>query len=225
MSRDEINTMGTVKRVAEQLGNAEELVLQAHYCAHRRAYVVRYLDAEQELATATSKNLHDALRAAVVTLATTKDQAARWVRWEHDQCDYCGGDAEVLTSAKNGYAYDGDQARCTECGLPGGITCDSESPAVVMWHDEPGCECEWCQGAAKVSQEAAPVCSALPCPHCGAPATKKRYHGDRSRIFYACSRDECVVTCSEKDEAVAVAKWNQRWPNVPDQATRGRDKA
>jgi len=69
LPREEITTMGTIKQLAEQLGNAEELVIQAHYCAHRRAFVVRYLDAENELAIATSRNLHDALRAAVVTLA------------------------------------------------------------------------------------------------------------------------------------------------------------
>ena len=60
---------------------------------------------------------------------------------------------------------------------------------------------------------AAPLCSALPCPHCGAPARKNRYHGDRSRIFYGCSRDECNFTYSENDEAAALSAWNQRWPN------------
>jgi hypothetical protein len=68
-----------------------------------------------------------------------------WVTWEHDQCDNCGGLAEIQTKATKGYAYDGDEARCTECGMPGGICCDSESPAVIMWHDEPACKCEWCQ--------------------------------------------------------------------------------
>jgi len=68
-----------------------------------------------------------------------------WVTWSHDQCDNCGGLAEIRTTAEEGYAYDGDEARCTECGMPGGICCDSESPAVIMWHDEPDCECEWCQ--------------------------------------------------------------------------------
>ncbi len=58
----------------------------------------------------------------------------------------------------------------------------------------------------------APMSAALPCPHCGAPARKNRYHGDRSRIFYGCSRDECNFTYPESEEAAALAAWNQRWP-------------
>jgi len=67
-----------------------------------------------------------------------------WTPWEHDVCDNCGGPAEILTTAEEDFAFDGDSARCTECEMTGSICCDSESPAVIMWHDDPDCECEWC---------------------------------------------------------------------------------
>jgi hypothetical protein len=54
-------------------------------------------------------------------------------------------------------------------------------------------------------------CSALPCPHCGSAAQKRRYHGDPSRIFYGCSRTECGHTYAETDEVNAIAAWNNRW--------------
>lgn len=83
------------------------------------------------------------------TSPTLPPRSPEWVPWEHDQCGHCGGDAVILTPAPGGYAYDGDAARCIKCGMPGSICCDSESPAVIMWHDEPYCDCEWCQANVK----------------------------------------------------------------------------
>lgn len=61
-----------------------------------------------------------------------------------DSCLNCGGDAEVLTdSGEDNVAYDGDDARCSQCGLPGQVIAYEEN-GYISWHDEPGCECEWC---------------------------------------------------------------------------------
>jgi len=68
VSGEQITALGTVKRVAEQLGSDPTLVLQLHYCAHRAAFVATYVGATEERATAHHHNLHDALRAVVATL-------------------------------------------------------------------------------------------------------------------------------------------------------------
>ena len=72
---------------------------------------------------------------------------AEW-KWKpfEDQCIHCGCDAEVYTSlTEPGMAYDGDCARCTECGCPGIVRADGdEEPACVQWHDVDDCSCEWC---------------------------------------------------------------------------------
>jgi len=49
-------------------------------------------------------------------------------QWQQfgDECPKCGAPAEVLTSAKNGYAHDGDNAQCVECGLSGIVCCDGD---------------------------------------------------------------------------------------------------
>lgn len=65
------------------------------------------------------------------------------------ECSYCGSDAvEVFTDSGTDYmAYDGDEAKCTECGLPGQvvITDDFDGIADVDWHDEKDCNCDWCK--------------------------------------------------------------------------------
>ena len=61
-------------------------------------------------------------------------------------CDNCGSEAEVLTrSGDDETAYDGDEARCTECKSLGAIAIDDggtdgETPcAYIDWYydDEP----------------------------------------------------------------------------------------
>lgn len=64
-------------------------------------------------------------------------------QWKHfgDECPRCGNEAEVYTSAKEeGYAYDGDEAICVECGLSGAIDAGDEDDdgncmARVDWND------------------------------------------------------------------------------------------
>ena len=67
-----------------------------------------------------------------------------------DDCMYCGGAAVVLTdSGFDNLAYDGDTARCADCGCPGQVIVDEgdegECVAHILWHDEAGCSCKWCQ--------------------------------------------------------------------------------
>lgn len=65
-----------------------------------------------------------------------------------DCCLHCGDDAEALTdSGADNLAYDGDQARCVACGCPGVVSIEEEGVSecnCIRWHDEVGCECEWC---------------------------------------------------------------------------------
>ena len=68
--------------------------------------------------------------------------ANRWQPFD-DDCPYCGEEAEVLTEADEGYAYDGDTARCCDCHCLGVVWVDEEG-AGTSWHDEHGCTCEWC---------------------------------------------------------------------------------
>lgn len=61
----------------------------------------------------------------------------------YDECARCGSsDVSVLTDAKeDGYAYDGDDAICNECGLLGGVCIDGEenesgdNSAHIDWND------------------------------------------------------------------------------------------
>lgn len=78
----------------------------------------------------------------------TSDKDGQW-RPFADYCLHCGGDAEAFTTSGNdNWAYDGDTARCTDCGCPGIVSiqeagedhCDNG----IDWHDEPGCDCDWC---------------------------------------------------------------------------------
>jgi len=68
-----------------------------------------------------------------------------WRNWEFDHCPYCGNIAEIETEAEEGFAIDGDNARCVECGCPGSITVEDDLHAFINWHDEPNCECDWCK--------------------------------------------------------------------------------
>lgn len=70
---------------------------------------------------------------------------SEWSPWDADDCPHCGSPAEIRTYAEEpGQAYDGDAARCMSCHCPGGIVADGER-AWVMWHDELGCDCDWCK--------------------------------------------------------------------------------
>jgi hypothetical protein len=74
----------------------------------------------------------------------------RRMEWRpfNDFCLHCGDDAEVFTSTgRDNWAYDGDKARCVECGCPGvvDISGPDDEQASIRWHDEAGCRCEWCE--------------------------------------------------------------------------------
>jgi len=61
----------------------------------------------------------------------------RWVLVDFGECIECGDDAEILTDCQDkGFFYDGDEARCCNCGLPGQFNCDSETPGYISWHEE-----------------------------------------------------------------------------------------
>ena len=63
-------------------------------------------------------------------------------------CAHCGSGAEVYTTTgKDNWAYDGDEARCTDCGCPGFVNVSGyeDEPATIDWHDEPNCDCDWCK--------------------------------------------------------------------------------
>jgi hypothetical protein len=73
----------------------------------------------------------------------------RWKPISWANCIHCGSDdVEVLTDLNDPenpeYVYDGDEARCRECHCPGLVLAD-EDYAHVDWHDEPNCNCEWCE--------------------------------------------------------------------------------
>lgn len=61
-----------------------------------------------------------------------------WVLADEFECGECGASAEVLTSSKKeGYYFDGDNVRCTECDLKGGIDIhedeDGNAYAFLQW--------------------------------------------------------------------------------------------
>jgi hypothetical protein len=70
----------------------------------------------------------------------------KWQKF-NDECLHCGGEAEVLTdTGKDNLAYDGDEARCTDCGCSGYVVVYAdEEEAYISWHDDPDCNCEWCK--------------------------------------------------------------------------------
>jgi hypothetical protein len=68
-----------------------------------------------------------------------------WKPWDFAgvDCTHCGNHAEVLTACAKGFVCEDDEARCCACGLPGRVSVD-EDQALISWHDEPECSCEWC---------------------------------------------------------------------------------
>jgi uncharacterized Zn finger protein len=64
----------------------------------------------------------------------------QWQRFG-DECPKCGAEAEILTTAPDGYGYDGDLAQCVECGHGGSVSCDGDENdngdtlAHVEWDD------------------------------------------------------------------------------------------
>lgn len=64
----------------------------------------------------------------------------------NDECLHCGDAAEVLTdTGRDNFAYDGEKARCVGCGCRGSVSVDEDGTAIIRWHDEPGCTCDWCK--------------------------------------------------------------------------------
>ena len=61
----------------------------------------------------------------------------------NDECGRCGGGfIHILTdSKKDGYAYDGDDAECIECGLKGSVCVNGDeddngdATAHISWND------------------------------------------------------------------------------------------
>ena len=78
---------------------------------------------------------------------TKGDREPAWQPFHAACCEYCGGSAEVLTTTgKPNLAYDADEARCVNCQMPGQVVADDAfGNDGIAWHDEPGCECEWCR--------------------------------------------------------------------------------
>jgi hypothetical protein len=77
------------------------------------------------------------------------EQVKQW-RPFNDSCCHCGGDSEVLTdTGRDNSAYDGDKARCIDCGCPGVVIIGNEdedsSDNGIDWHDEAKCDCDWCK--------------------------------------------------------------------------------
>jgi transcription elongation factor Elf1 len=53
--------------------------------------------------------------------------------WRHtdiDQCPRCGSDLEIFTNAPVDEAFDGDDARCVECGFYSAMTVDEYGAGV-----------------------------------------------------------------------------------------------
>jgi hypothetical protein len=52
-----------------------------------------------------------------------------------DECPECGSSVEVLTNCKEtNKAYDGDEARCTDCKLEGWVSADET--AYINWKED-----------------------------------------------------------------------------------------
>lgn len=63
-----------------------------------------------------------------------------WIEWPDDDCPDCGSAPKVLTAAEQRpgevWVGDGDEVRCSGCGLTGAISCDAETEPWVNWEDE-----------------------------------------------------------------------------------------
>jgi len=57
--------------------------------------------------------------------------------WKYfsEQCDFCGSDSEILTEEhlEEGWGYDGDDIRCTECGAKGYWSVDCDGNPYCNW--------------------------------------------------------------------------------------------
>ena len=63
-------------------------------------------------------------------------QKARWVTAGFGDCPICSADVEIFTDGDGAKGfYDGDPARCMECGHAGQFDCDAESPGQINWHE------------------------------------------------------------------------------------------
>lgn len=49
-----------------------------------------------------------------------------WRNLEWTDCPECGGDLSVFTSARDGYCFDGDKVRCSDCNLDSCMSVDSD---------------------------------------------------------------------------------------------------
>jgi len=62
--------------------------------------------------------------------------------WKHhpEQCELCGSSSEIYTcsSTPEGFGYDGDQLRCTECGATGSWSVYAEDDAFCNWNHDTG---------------------------------------------------------------------------------------
>lgn len=68
-----------------------------------------------------------------------------WKPWPGGECPHCGGALEIETEAiDDGYGYDGERLRCSECHCPGQLQVDGPEEVDEEMHDELNCSCEWC---------------------------------------------------------------------------------
>ena len=79
----------------------------------------------------------------------------KWRPIDWDGCDLCGDSAEIYTDADDGYAYDGDPARCVSCGAVGHVSADEDTPVWINWYCGDGGEIAACETrAARLREEA-----------------------------------------------------------------------
>ena len=61
-------------------------------------------------------------------------------KYHPEQCELCGSDSEIFTDEDmpEGYGYDGDNMRCTECGCLGSWSVCDEDDAFCNWDHDTG---------------------------------------------------------------------------------------
>jgi hypothetical protein len=78
----------------------------------------------------------NALRRSISPDGTGGFMKKRWVLVDFAECPNCGDDAEILTDSDvDGEFYDGDEARCCQCGAIGQFSCDGEDTGYISWED------------------------------------------------------------------------------------------
>ena len=60
---------------------------------------------------------------------------AEWKDIDWDDCPRCGDSVQVLTTADEGYCYDGDHVRCMGCGFRSGMSVDVEGGSAWVQDD------------------------------------------------------------------------------------------